>query len=152
MGMFHSINVSATGLTAQKTRLDAISDNIANVNTTRTPEGGPFRRTLVRLRTQEERMTYKSPFLPSGLGPKIGNGVKVVKLEKDTAPGRLVFDPTHPDAYKYGEKKGYVEMPNVNVVKEMVDMIEATRAYEANITSLNTAKQMFQKGLNIGLR
>lgn len=152
MSMFHSINVSATGLTAQKTRLDAISNNIANVNTTRTPEGGPFRRTLVRLRTKEERTTYKSPFLPTGLGPRIGDGVKVVALEKDTSAGRLVFDPSHPDAYKYGPKKGYVEMPNVNVVKEMVDMIEATRAYEANITMLNASKSLFQKGVGIGLK
>lgn len=152
MGMFHSINVSASGLSAQRTRLDVISNNIANVKTTRTPEGGAFKRTLVVLRPKEERMTYKSPFLPSGLGPRLGEGVKVVKLEKDSAQGRMVYDPTHPDAYKYGPKKGYVEMPNVNIVKEMVDMITATRAYEANVTMLNASKQMFQKGLNIGLR
>lgn len=152
MGMFHSLNVSASGLTAQKTRLDVISNNIANVNTTRTPEGGPFRRSLVVMRTKEERMNYKSQFLPAGLGPRLGDGVKVMKIDKDNAPGRLVYDPTHPDAYKFGPKKGYVDMPNVNVVKEMVDMIEATRAYEANITMMNTSKSMFQKSLNIGLR
>lgn len=152
MGMFHAINVSATGLNAQKTRLDVISNNIANVNTTRTPEGGPFKRSLIVLRTKEERMNYKSPFLPTGFGPTLGEGVKVSKIEKDVTPGRLLYDPTHPDAYKFGPNKGYVEMPNVNVVKEMVDMIEATRAYEANITMLNTSKQIFQKGLNIGLR
>ena len=152
MGMFHSLNVSASGLSAQKTRLDVISNNIANVNTSRTPEGGPFRRSLVVMRTKEERMNYKSQFLPAGLGPRLGDGVKVSKIEKDTSQGRLLYDPTHPDAYKYGPKKGYVEMPNVNIVKEMVDMIEATRAYEANITMLNTSKSMFQKSLNIGLR
>lgn len=152
MAMFHSINVSATGLTAQKTRLDVISNNIANVNTTRTPEGGPFRRSLVILRTQEERMTYKSPFLPTGMQNQLGKGVKVVKIEKDMSAGRLQYDPTHPDAYQYGPKKGYVEMPNVNIVKEMVDMIEATRAYEANITMLNASKTMFQKGIGIGMR
>jgi flagellar basal-body rod protein FlgC len=152
MGMFHSINVSSTGLSAQKARLDVISNNIANVNTTRTTEGGPFRRSLVVLRTKEERMTYKSPFLPTGMGPRLGEGVKVAKIEKDAAPGRMVYDPTHPDAYKYGPKKGYVEMPNVNVVKEMVDMIEASRAYEANVTLLNTSKTMFQKSIGIGLK
>ena len=152
MGMFHSINVSATGLNAQRTRLDVISNNIANVNTTRTPEGGPFRRYLTLLRTKEERQTFKSPFLPTGLGPRLGEGVKVIKIEKDNAPGRLVYDPTHPDSYKYGPKKGFVEMPNVNVVKEMVNMMEATRAYEANITMMNASKNMFQKGISIGLR
>jgi len=152
MGMFHAINISSSGLSTQKTRLDVISNNIANVNTTRTPEGGPFKRQLVVLRTKEERMNYKSPFLPTGLGPRIGEGVKVVKIEKDFSEGRLVYDPTHPDAYKYGPKKGYVELPNVNIVKEMVDMIEATRAYESNITMLNASKQMFQKGISIGAR
>ena len=150
--MFHSINISASGLAAQKTRLDVISNNLANVNTTKTPEGGPFRRSLVILRPKDENMTFKSQFLPLGMQPKLGEGVKVVKIEKDIAPGRLTYDPTHPDAYQYGPKKGYVEMPNVNVVKEMVDMIEATRAYEANVTMLSASKSMFQRGVNIGMR
>ncbi len=152
MGMFHSINVSASGLSAQKTRLDVISNNIANVNTTQTPEGGPFKRALVTLSTKEERLNFKSPLLPTALGPTLGQGVKVTKIDKDYTPGRLVHDPSHPHAYQFGPKKGFVEMPNVNVVKEMVDMIAATRAYEANITMLTSSKHMFQKGIGIGLR
>lgn len=151
MGLFHSINVSSSGLSAEKTRLDVISNNLANAKTTRTPEGGPFRRSLVVLRPKDEAMNFKSQFLPEALKPTVGEGVKVFKIEKDNTEGTLVFDPTHPDAYKIGPKKGFVELPNVNIVKEMVDMIEATRAYEANVTMINSSKQMFEKGLGIGI-
>ncbi len=151
MGMFQAIDISGSGLSVQKTRLDVISNNIANANTTRTPEGGPFRRSLVVLRPVEEKMTMKSQFLPEALKPALGKGVKVSKIEKDSHSGTLMYDPTHPDAYQYGPKKGYVERSNVNIVKEMVDMIEASRAYEANITMLNSSKEMFMKALEIGV-
>ena len=152
MGMFDALNIAASGLTAQRLRMDVISNNIANVNTTRTTDGGPFKRSRVVLRPKNESLNFKSMLLPNALKNRIGTGVKVSRIEKDITQGRLKYDPTHPDAYKFGTNKGYVELPNVNVVTEMVDMISATRAYEANITLMNSSKQMFTKALNIGIR
>ena len=151
MGIFSSINIAASGLSAQRTRLDVISDNIANVDTTRTPEGGPFRRSRVVFRPRVEQPYWRSPFLPEELDNGIGKGVRVVKIEKDMdAKPKLVYDPTHPDAIKSGPQKGYVEMPNVNIVEEMVDMISASRAYEANVAVVNGSKAMFARALEIG--
>jgi flagellar basal-body rod protein FlgC len=150
MGLFSSIDISGTGLSAQRLRMDVISNNIANVNTTRTENGEAFRRSQVILRPRNDERVYKSPFVPESLKQPAGNGVKVTEIKEDTAPLRLVYDPEHPDAIKSGPKKGYVEYPNVNVVTEMVDMISATRAYEANISSIQNAKAMFSKALEIG--
>jgi len=151
MGLFTTINTAATGLTAQRTRLDVIANNIANVNTTRTTEGGPFRRSRAVFRPRVSQPYWRSPFLPSFLKEQIGRGVRVVKVEKDfDAEVRLVYDPTHPDAIKSGPRQGYVEYPNVNVVNEMVDMISASRAYEANVAIMNGSKSMFLKALEIG--
>jgi len=151
MGLFTTINTAATGLTAQRTRLDVIANNIANVNTTRTTEGGPFRRSRVVFRPRVSQPYWRSPFLPSFLKEQIGRGVRVVNVEKDyDAEVRLVYDPTHPDAIQSGPRKGYVEYPNVNVVNEMVDMISASRAYEANVAIMNGSKSMFLKALEIG--
>ncbi len=151
MGLFSSINVAASGLTAQRTRLDVVSNNIANADTTRTPEGGPFRRSRVIFRPRVQQPYWRSPFLPKTLDNGVGQGVRISEIEKDTdAKPRLVYDPTHPDAIKTGPQKGYVEMPNVNVVEEMVDMISASRSYEANVAVVNGAKSMFQGALNIG--
>jgi len=150
MGMFLSINTSSSGLTAQRLRMDVISNNIANVNTTRTPEGGAYKRERVVLAPRDTKVRYKSPFLPNVLKPVLGKGVRVLRVEKDKAPFRLVWDPTHPDAIQSGPKKGYVEMPNVNVVTEMTDMISATRSYEANATMIDQAKSMFNTALQIG--
>ncbi len=151
MGIFSSINIAASGLSAQRTRLDVISDNIANVDTTRTPEGGPFRRSRVVFRPRVEQPYWRSPFLPETMDNGIGKGVRVVKIEKDIdAKPKLVYDPTHPDAIKSGPQKGYVEMPNVNIVEEMVDMISASRAYEANVAVVNGSKAMFARALEIG--
>ena len=151
MGLFTTINTAATGLTAERTRLDVIADNIANVNTTRTTEGGPFRRSRVIFRPRVSQPYWRSPFLPAFLKEQIGRGVRVVKVEKDyDAEVRLVYDPTHPDAIQTGPRKGYVEYPNVNVVDEMVDMISASRAYEANVAIMNGSKSMFLKALEIG--
>ncbi len=153
MGMFSTINIAASGLTAQRTRLDVISDNIANADTTRTPEGGPFRRSRVVFRPRVSQPYWKSPFLPSKLDNGVGEGVRIVSIEKDMdADPRLVYDPTHPDAIKTGEKAGYVEMPNVNVVNEMVDMISASRSYEANVALIEGSTSMFMKSLEIGGR
>jgi flagellar basal-body rod protein FlgC len=123
MGLFSSMNVAATGLTAERVRLDVIADNIANATTTRTT-----------FLTQE-----------------IGQGVRVSRVEKDYKdPPRLVYDPTHPDAIQSGPRKGYVEFPNVNIVNEMVDMISASRAYEANVAVMNGSRSMFLRALEIG--
>ena len=151
MGLFSSIDIAATGLTAQRTRLDVISNNVANVDTTRTPEGGPFRRSRVIFRPRVSEPYWRSPFLPSFLDNGVGQGVRIVSIDKDTKdPPRLVYDPTHPDAIKTGPRKGYVEMPNVNIVSEMVDMIDASRAYEANTAIVDGSKSMFLKALDIG--
>lgn len=151
MGMFSSINIAGSGLTAERLRLDVIADNIANVNTTRTTAGGPFRRSRVIFAPRVEQPYWRSPFLPSYLKDAVGQGVRVKSIQKDYASEtRLVYDPTHPDALKSGPKAGYVEYPNVNVVNEMVDMIEANRAYEANSALIGGTKAMFLKALEIG--
>jgi flagellar basal-body rod protein FlgC len=151
MGIFTSITTAASGLSAQRTRLDVIANNIANVNTTRTSEGGPFRRSRVIFRPRVSQPYWRSPFLPGYLDNGIGKGVRVVNIEKDSdQKPRLVYDPTHPDAIKSGPRQGYVEYPNVNVVNEMVDMISASRAYEANVAIVNGSKSMFLRALEIG--
>jgi flagellar basal-body rod protein FlgC len=151
MGLFSSINVAASGLSAQRLRLDVISNNIANADTTRTPEGGPFRRSRVIFRPRVQQPYWRSPFLPKTMDNGVGQGVRVVEVAEDTdAKPRLVYDPTHPDAIKTGPQEGYVEMPNVNIVEEMVDMISASRSYEANVAVVNGAKSMFQGALAIG--
>jgi len=151
MGLFSSMNIAATGLTAERVRLDVIANNLANVNTTRTTEGGPFRRSRAVFRPRVSQPYWRSPFLPSYLQQEIGAGVRVSKVEKDyDAKPRLVYDPTHPDAIKSGPRQGYVEYPNVNVVEEMVDMISASRAYEANIAVMNGSRSMFLKAMEIG--
>ncbi len=151
MGLFSSINTASTGLSAQRLRLDVISDNIANAETTRTTEGGAFRRSRVIFRPVVNQPYWRSPFLPEKLDNGIGHGVQVSEIEKDYDEElRLVYKPNHPDAIKTGPRKGYVEFPNVNIVNEMVDMISATRAYEANVAVMDGSKSMFQKALEIG--
>lgn len=147
--LFTSIDTSASGLTAQRLRMDVIAGNIANVDTTRTPEGGPFKRQLLIFAAKTDFLPRKFPFLPMKIKTKLenpGNGVKVLEITKDPSPPRLKYDPTHPDA----NQEGYVAYPNVDVVKEMVDMISASRAYEANVTAINAAKTMAMKALDIG--
>jgi len=151
MGMFSSISTAASGMTAQRLRLDVVSNNIANADTTRTPEGGPYRRSRVIFRPRVEEPYFKIPFLPKRLDNGIGSGVRVAEVTKDMdTKTRLVYDPTHPDAIKSGPKEGYVEMPNVNIVEEMVDMISASRSYEANVALVNGSKSMFMRSLDIG--
>ncbi|MDX1960716.1 MAG: flagellar basal body rod protein FlgC [Leptospiraceae bacterium] len=151
MGLFSSIDISSTGLAAQRLRMDVISNNIANATTTRnTNADGPFRRDRVILTPMNLRTRWKSPVYPFGLATGEGQGVKVMKVEKDMTPLRLVYDPSHPDAIKFGQKKGYVEYPNVNIVAEMTDMISASRSYEANVQMINGSKTMFNKAMEIG--
>jgi flagellar basal-body rod protein FlgC len=150
MGLFTSINIAASGMSAERLRSDVIADNIANASSTRTPEGGPFKRSRVILRPINSQPYFRLPFQPEAFDQGAGRGVRVSEVQKDDSPGVLKYDPTHPDAIKTGPKAGYVEMPNVNIVTEMVDLIAASRAYEANSTIANGSKAMFLKALEIG--
>jgi len=145
MAFLNSINISASGLTAEKLRMDVISRNIANVNTTRTAEGTPYRRQVVVFREGENSAPF-SEYLNDASRRLIGAGVKVAGIKEDKTPFKSVYDPGHPDA----DEKGYVKMPNVDVMTEMVNMISASRAYEANVTAINSAKSMALKALEIG--
>ncbi len=151
MGLYSSINIAASGMSVERLRTDVISNNIANVSTTRTQEGGAFKKSSVILEpVSSSHPQWRSPFCPEDLDNGAGNGVKVAKIVKDSTQGRMVYDPTHPDAIKSGPNKGYVEYPNVNIVNEMTDLISASRAYEANATVVQGAKQMFNAALEIG--
>ena len=150
MGIFTSINIAATGMSAERLRTDVISDNIANASTTRTQEGGAFKRNRVILAQKSKGLDWRTVFTPDAIERGLGSGVKVVGVEKDTADMRLVYDPTHPDAIQSGPKMGYVEYPNVNIVTEMVDLISASRAYEANASVIQGSKEMFMRALEIG--
>ena len=148
MGMFLGIDTSASGLTAERLRMDVISNNIANANTTRTENGGAYHRRYVVFSPRERKAeTFENALKNAmGAGQKIGDGVRAVSIVEDTEQGPLVYEPGHPDA----NADGYVEKPNVNIVTEMVDMITAHRAYEANSTVINAAKAMALKTLEIG--
>lgn len=149
--MFEAINIATSGLTAQRLKMDVISNNIANATTTRTTEGGAYRRERVVLQPINTRTRWKSPFYPDGLRTGDGAGVRVIKIEKDQKTAtRWVYDPGHPDAIKVGPRKGYVEYPNVSVVTEMTDMIAASRSYQANVQVIEGFKGMFQQALQIG--
>jgi len=153
MGLFSAINIASSGMAAQRTRSDVIADNIANASTTRTNEGGPFRRSRVVMRPRVDSPYWRSPFLPDSMDNGIGQGVRIIEIQKDyKSENRLVYDPSHPDAIKSGPREGYVEMPNVDIVSEMVDMIAASRAYEANAAVIEGNKSMFQRALEIGMR
>ncbi|MDF2501455.1 MAG: flgC [Anaerosporomusa subterranea] len=143
MGMFSAIDAAASGLTAERLRLDVISNNIANANTTRTAAGGAYRRQMVVFQPRTDQPSFLQT-LNSQLA--VGEGVRVVGIKQDESPLRKVYDPQHPDA----SPEGYVEMPNIHIVTEMVDMITATRAYEANVAAVNAAKGMAMKALEIG--
>ncbi|SHG92433.1 flagellar basal body rod protein FlgC [Tepidibacter thalassicus] len=144
MSIFNSINISSSGLTAERLRMDVISKNIANANTTRTANGTPYRRQVVTFKAVENN-SFKD-YLSKSLSKNIGQGVEVESIKEDTSAFKKVYDPGHPDA----DKDGYVLMPNVNIVTEMVNMISATRSYEANVTALNASKSMMMKALEIG--
>lgn len=134
---FKSLRISSSGLSAERLRMDTISSNIANSNTTRGENGEPYRRKVAVFQENLDQA--------SNNGNKL-LGVKAVGIEEDTSPFQKVYDPTHPDA----DKDGYVTMPNVNILNEMADLITATRAYEANVTAMNSEKSMFLKALEIG--
>ena len=152
LSIFHSLNTSASALTAQRMRMDVISSNMANIDTTRGKmvdgEWQPYRRKTVTLQPREGQF---SSMLNAAMGKQIkgsaGYGVTVSSIKEDTeTPFKLVFDPSHPDA----NDEGYVEMPNVDPLREMIDLMSATRSYEANVTVLNANKSMLMKALEIG--
>jgi flagellar basal-body rod protein FlgC len=131
--MFDGFNIASSGLTAQRLRMDLISNNIANATTTRTPEGGAYRRRRAVFAPINIRPDYRSPLVPGRIQSGLGQGVRVIKIEEDSTPLRLVYDPSHPDAIQIGPKRGYVEMPNVNVVMEMTDLIIGIAGRKANV-------------------
>lgn len=144
MAIFTSFDISASGMTAQRLRSDIISQNLANVNSTSSQEGGAYRRKTVVF--SEKNATAFSDVLLSTAGT-VGSGVKVTKIVEDyETPMNMVYDPAHPDA----DEDGYVTYPNVNVVTEMTNLISASRSYEANVTAFNASKSMALKGLEIG--
>ena len=144
MDLFTSMEISATGLAAQRIRMNVISENLANANTTKTPQGTPYRRKEVLFATRPGGAILRAGFM--NLPFNLGRGVVVTGIVEDKSPFREVYDPGHPDA----DGRGIVLMPNVNVVVEMVNMISATRAYESNIAALSAAKEMAMKTLEIG--
>lgn len=148
MSLFMGIDAAASGLTAERLRMDVISNNIANSNTTRTENGGAYKRRYVIFAPRERQPLSFEQTLMKAVGARqnTGEGVRAVGIAEDPEQGPLVYDPGHPDA----NIDGYVEKPNVNIVTEMVDMITAHRAYEANTTTINAAKAMFMKTLEIG--
>lgn len=133
MSLLNTIEISASGLTAQRLRLDIIASNLANAETTRTNEGTPYRRRVPIFREILDQVS------------RMSKGVEVIGITEDNSPFRMVYDPGHPDA----NPEGYVLYPNVNPVVEMTDMISATRSYEANLTLITSAKSMFLKALEI---
>ncbi len=142
MSFLQSLNISGSGLTAQRLRMDVISENIANIDTTRTEEGGPYRRKMVVLTTSND---FKN-MMVKNLKDYEPSRVEVAEIIEDNSEFKLTYNPEHPDA----DENGYVSMPNVDSLKETVDIMEAYRAYQANITALNTVKQMAVKALEIG--
>ena len=148
MGMFTAFDISASGLTAQRYRMDIISQNVANANTTRTQDGDPYVRKVVYFEEKGVRGSDTfSHVLNSVSKNYAGKGVKVARvLEDRVTPQNMVYDPSHPDA----DENGYVMYPNVNIITEMTNLIDASRSYEANATAFDAAKSMAQQGLQIG--
>jgi len=143
MDLFTAMDVSSSALTAERTRMNLISSNLANANSTRTAEGGPYKRKDAVFAAQPVSQPFSAAL--NKAGKQRLSKVDVVQVVEDQNPPRLQYDPSHPEA----DAKGYVAMPNVNVVEEMADMIAATRSYEANVTTLQATKSMALKTLEI---
>jgi len=146
MSFFSAMDVSASGLTAQRKRMDVITQNMTNMNTTRTADGTTYRRRVVVMEESSGSKSSFSSYLSSAKDSMAGNGVVVSGIVDDPSDFKMEYDPSHPDA----GADGYVRYPNVDQVKEMVDMIAASRAYEANVTMINATKAMAMKALEIG--
>ncbi|MCQ4087183.1 flagellar basal body rod protein FlgC [Saccharibacillus sp. JS10] len=149
MRISNGFDISASALTAQRLRMDIVSSNIANADTTRAQvvdgEVQPYRRKIAVL-SENSQTPFAQTLNAAMNGKSPANGVKVSAIQEDQEPFKLVYNPTHPDA----NADGYVQMPNVDIAKEMVDMISATRSYEANVTALNATKAMLTKAMQIG--
>lgn len=143
MDLIKCIDIAASGMSAQRTRLNVISMNLANSNTTRTAKGGPYRKKTVIFETVPAS-SFNEQFLDA-LERRI-QGVKVTKIEDVSGEFKKIFDPAHPDA----DEKGYVYLPNVNLVEEMVKMLNANRSFEANASAVRAAKEMALRALDIG--
>lgn len=146
MGFLSSLNVSVSGMTAQRHRVSTISENIANSETTRTPQGGPYRRREVILAAVSNDRTFEQELLEQDRSLSNATEVKVVGVVQDNRPPVLKYDPGHPDA----NEEGYVEMPNINLMEEMANLMMASRSYEANTAAFNAAKNMAQAALDLG--
>jgi flagellar basal-body rod protein FlgC len=146
MSLFGGLEISASGLTAQRLRMDVTAENLANAQTTKGADGKPYRRKEVVL--QEIPQGGFGAQLTAAMGTgatKSAGGVEVAQIATDATPGKLVYDPGNPDA----NAQGYVQMPNVDTVTEMVDLIDSSRGYEANVTAMQASKQMFTKTLDL---
>ena len=144
MGIFTALNISASGLTAQRFRMDIISENIANKDITRTADGGAYRRKYVTFQEREPE-SFRDVFSSQMENFSVGRGVRATSVGIDQSPMKMMFDPGHPDA----NADGYVELPNVDIEREMIDMMSASQSYNANVTAINIAKQVAMKALEI---
>lgn len=148
MSLFNGLNISSSALTTQRLRMDVVSSNIANANSTRAEfengEWQPYRRKMVELQPKENQF---DSYLDKAMGKSSGGGgVKVNEITEDQTPFKMIYNPDHPDS----NEDGYVQMPNVDPLKEMVDLMGATRSYEANVTAFNATKSMMMKALELG--
>lgn len=152
MAFLSTINIIGSGLTAQHLRLDVISENVTNLNTTRTEEGGPYRRKVVVFEAMGDRESFRDVMartrsgIVSNAGQENTGGVRVVEIAEDPSDFKLKYDPTDPDA----NEDGYVELPNVDLVKEITDAMAASQSYSANVTTFNVLKSVISSGLEIG--
>lgn len=154
MAFLSSMNIIGSGMTAQQIRMDVISENITNINTTRTEEGGAYRRKTITFEAETGKNGFRMAMANaarrgrtvSNRGVDVAGGVKVTEIGEDESDMPLVYDPTHPDA----NEEGYVEMPNVTLVKEMTDAMSATQAFSADVTAFNALKQVISKAMEIG--
>ena len=145
MGLFDSIDIAGSALSAERLRMDVTAENLANANTTRTADGGAYRRKVVLLEQQQAGASFGNALASEMRRGQKPAGVQVAGVAEDTTPNRRVYEPGHPDA----DAQGYVERPNVDTVTEMVDLISASRTYEANVTAMQSAKTLFAKTLEL---
>ncbi|MFQ5455228.1 MAG: flagellar basal body rod protein FlgC [Nitrospirota bacterium] len=140
MDIERALSISASALNSQRIRMNVIASNLANINSTRTEEGGPYRRRDVVFAAVTNNVAFQD------ILEKQINNVEVVKIVEDQRPFKMVYNPQHPDA----NEEGYVALPNINLIEEMTNMISASRSYEANVTAINVTKSMTKKALEIG--
>ncbi|GAA0178087.1 flagellar basal body rod protein FlgC [Clostridium sediminicola] len=141
MSIFRNMEISSSGLSVERMKMELISSNIANSSTTKTEDGEVYKRKTLTFKEK-----YETVINESGQKEKLGSGVKIEKIVEDDSDIRMIYDPSHPDS----DENGFVTMPNVDVLDEIIDMMVATRAYEANVTAFNSSKSMLLKALEIG--